>query len=430
MILRILAASLLLPLAVFSQTQMVQLFQGGVRIDDFVMRNNGVGYLANNLPDQVLKTTDGGLTFTPVLTAAQFGSNPYLRSIKTMGDSVVFLGTLSANHTLYRSLDAGQSWQNITPLLPDSVHALCGLSVVGDSVIYGTGRYFGDAYLIKSSDSGATWRYIDMKPWASNLVDVHFFTSRHGYVLGRAANPNQGAILLETRTGGNSWTVKWTSNVAGDRAWKFFMRDSAHFYVSIENSLNIPNRYYVSDDAGFSWRIDTMGNLTLSMLQSVGFINADTGFAGGHFAGYAYTYDGGANWQVSGPFQGFNRMQMMGDRLFLAGRTFNYFGPANSVSVKPSFYLPLKKIHRIERLYPNPVNSDGKLTVRFIAAKPTNIGFALTDVQGKILFEWPNMQADVGSNDLELRMPVLSNGTYLLQVFTDIEHHQQKVVIR
>lgn len=408
---------------------MVPLFQSGGRIDDFVMRKNGLGYLASNTPDQVMKTTDGGVSFTPVLTAAQMATDLYLRSIRSMGDSVVFLGTLTTNHTLYRSMDAGSTWQNITSNLPDSVDALCGLSVVGDSVIFGTGRYFGDAYLVKSSDSGATWRYYNMKPFASNLVDVHFFSSRHGYVVGRAANPNQGAVLLETRTGGSSWTVKWTSNVAGDRAWKFFARDSANFYVSIENSQNIPNRYYRSSDGGNSWRVDTMGTWTFSMLQSVAFLNADTGFAGGHFQGYLFTYDGGQNWQYSLQYQGFNRMQLLGDRMFLSGRSFNFFGPAATVSVKPPL-APVKNQHALNKLYPNPIAASEVLRAVFMAGKYTNIGFALTDLQGRIIYEWPNMQAVEGANDFELRLPAVSAGTYLLQAFTDSEHHQQRLVIR
>lgn len=413
----------------FAQNSLISLFSTSSRIDDFTMSIQGVGYLASNGPSLVYKTTDGGQSFNASLDFV-FINNIYLRSIKTIGDSVVILGTLTRDHTLYRSLNAGASWQNITSNLPDSIHAICGLSVVGDSLIYGTGRYFGDAYLIKSSDLGNTWQYIDMRPWASNLIDVHFFTDQHGYVVGRAAQANQGAILLETVDGGINWAPKWTSNVPGDRAWKFFMRDPAHFYVSIENSQPIANRYFSSSDSGQSWRVDTMGTLSLPMLQSVGFINADTGFAGGHFAGYAYTYDGGATWQQSGPFQGFNRMLKMGDRLFMSGRNFCYFGPANSVSVKPPWLAPLSKMHRIERIFPNPIGPGELLKVRFTAAQLTNVGFALTDVQGKIIFEWPNIEAAEGSSILELRLPGLPSGNYLLQAFTDIEHHQQRLIIR
>lgn len=392
------------------------------------MSREGVVYLAANGPDAVYKSSDGGVTYSLSLNLASV-SNVYLRSIKAMGDSVVFLGTLTRNHTMYRSLDAGNTWQNISSKLPDSIYAICGLSVVGDSLVYGTGRYFGDAYLIKSSDLGESWQYIDMRPWASNLIDVHFFTDKHGYVVGRAPNANQGATLLETTDGGNSWSTKWVSNVAGDRAWKFFKRDDAHFYVSIENTQSIPNRYFASADSGHTWFVDTMGNMTMPMMQSVGFINADTGFAGGHFGGYLYTNDGGDNWQMSNDFQGFNRMLLLGDRLFMSGNSFCYFGPLNSVSVEP-VTLPNRKQHALQRVYPNPSESGGYINVRFTAGKGTNIGFSLSDINGKVIYDWPYMLAEEGTSEFELRLPQVAKGMYVLVAYTDSEHHQQKFLIR
>ncbi len=407
---------------------LTSLFNNSSRIDDFTMSLNGTSYLAANGADAVYKSIDGGINYSLSLNLGSI-SNIYLRSIKALGDSVVILGTLTRNHTMYRSLDAGASWQNISANLPDSVYAICGLSVVGDSLIYGTGRYFGDAYLIKSSDLGENWQYIDMRPWASNLVDVHFFTDKHGYVVGRAPDANQGAILLETIDGGSSWTTKWVSNVSGDRGWKFFKRDAAHFYVSLENFQSIANRYFASTDSGRTWRVDTMGNMNLPMLQSVGFINADTGFAGGHFGGYLYTYDGGANWQFSGPFQGFNRMILLGDRLFMSGNSLCYFGPANSLSVEPAA-MHIRRQHALELIYPNPSESSQPIKARFKAGKGTNIGFSLSDINGKVIHDWPNMQAEEGINDFDLLLPQLAKGLYVLVAYTDSEHHQQKLMIR
>jgi len=414
--------------SITAQSILTSLFNSSSRIDDFTMSLDGTAYLAANGPDAVYKSSDGGVTYNLSLNLASV-SNIYLRSIKAMGDSVVILGTLTRNHTMYRSLDAGSTWQNISPNLPDSVYAICGLSVVGDSLIYGTGRYFGDAYLIKSSDLGESWQYIDMRPWASNLVDVHFFTDKHGYVVGRAPDANQGAILLETTDGGSSWTTKWVSGVSGDRAWKFFKRDAAHFYVSLENFQPIANRYFASTDSGNTWYVDTMGNMNLPMLQSVGFINADTGFAGGHFSGYMYTYDGGVNWQLTGPFQGFNRMILLGDRLFMSGNSLCYFGPANSLSVEP-VSTALVRQHALQLIYPNPSESGELIKARFKAGKGTNIGFSLSDFSGKVIYDWPNMQAAAGTTDFELRLPPLAKGMYVLVAYTDSEHHQQKLLIR
>jgi hypothetical protein len=46
--------------------------------------------------------------------------------------------------------------------LPTNPEAICGLDAVGESTVYGCGAYFTPAYIIKSTDSGDNWHYIDM----------------------------------------------------------------------------------------------------------------------------------------------------------------------------------------------------------------------------------------------------------------------------
>lgn len=411
-----------------AQTVLTPLYPSTRRIDDFEIRNDGVGFLAVNHPYVVLRTMDGGLHFDTVLDLRPLSFNPYLRSIRMMGDSTVFLGTLMPFHTLMRSTDLGQHWDTLTPFLPDSVQAICGLFVVGDSLIYGTGRYFGDAYLIKSTDAGMSWTKKDLRAQASNLIDVHFFDADHGYLVGRSNDPNEGAVLLETLDGGDSWTKKLLSNQPSDRAWKFFKASETDFYISIENGLEIPNRYWRSYDAGQSWTMDTIAGFSLRMLQSVAFLGRDTGYAGGHFRGYLFTHDGGQSWTLDSSLSGFNRMQLMGDRMYLAGERFVYAGPLNAASVEEAA-RPSYALHQLKAPYPNPIQGN-TVYLPYLLGSYTNVGLALTDVQGRTFKEWPYILAEPGEGLWELELPNLSPGIYLLHMYTDIEHHAQKIVVR
>jgi hypothetical protein len=65
-----------------------------------------------------------------------------------------------------------------------------------------------------------------------------------------------------------------------------------------------------------------------------------------------------------------------------------------------------------------------------MAGHLTNVGFALTDLMGRTIQEWPNFQAEQGQNIFSLTLPGLTAGTYLLQAYTDIEHLQHKLLIR
>ncbi|MFN3528636.1 MAG: T9SS type A sorting domain-containing protein [Bacteroidia bacterium] len=406
---------------------MYNLYSSERRIDDFVLTAGNKLFLASNQPYMVLKSSDGGLSFDTSLNLEQAVPRPYLRSMVAFNDDVVFLGTLTPGHTLYRTTNGGSSWENLSAWLPPQVTAICGMIQV-DGVLFATGRYTGNAYFLKSFDQGETWQFHDLSQQASNLIDVHFFDANHGYLLGRAAQADSGAVLLETHNGGTSWQIKWYSGQPGDRAWKFFARNSQHFIVSLENALPMAPRYRSSFDGGNSWQTDTISGHVLDMLQSVAFISADTGIAGGHFSGYLFTVDGGQSWNRLTQYRGFNRARMYDNQMLLSGREMVYFGPMQSLSATEQIAAPPKALHSIEKIYPVPF-SGSELFVELSIGHPTNISFSLTDYTGRQLAEWPaSFIYESGKSRISLPMPALPAGHYLLQLFTDSEHHVRKLV--
>lgn len=411
-----------------AQPNLQTLFTNTSRIDDFQMNLSGTGYLAVNGLSAVLKTTDGGLSYDTVLNfAAMGGSRPYVRSIRFFNDSIGFLGTLAPNRTFWRTLNGGQSWENLSDSLPAGITAICGMSVVDERLLFATGRYFGDAYLLRSVDTGRTWVYTDMKPQASQLIDIHFLDSLNGYLTGKSAVAGEGAILLRTSDGGNSWTTAAVSNRPGDQAWKFFKRSATDYYVSLENGLEEPNAYLRSYDAGQTWQLITIDSFALPMLQSVGFLTRDIGFAGGHFSGILYTTDGGTTWTRTQQYTGFNRMQHLGDRLLISGNQFVYSGPGLGLTVPEHPLYPAKKRHILLPPYPNP--AQGSITATFKLADAGNAGFLLSDIQGKSIRSYPPQYLPAGKHQQQLDLQGLAAGLYLLQLYTDDEHHFQRILL-
>ncbi|MDP2187287.1 MAG: T9SS type A sorting domain-containing protein [Sphingobacteriaceae bacterium] len=412
-----------------AQPNLQSLFFGFSRIDDFQMNNNGTGYLAVNGVSAVLKTIDGGITYSPVLNFNDSsGPRPYVRSIRFFNDSIGFLGTLAPNRTFWRTLDGGQNWENMSTTLPLGIAAICGMAVVDQRLLFATGRYFGDAYLLRSVDTGRTWVYTDMKPQASQLIDVHFIDSLNGFLTGKSANASEGAIVLRTADGGNSWTTAAVSNRPGDQGWKFFKRSTTDYYVSLENGLEVPNAYLRSYDAGQTWQLITMDTFALPMLQSVGFLTREIGFAGGHFSGILYTTDGGTTWTRTQQYSGFNRMQHLGDRLFISGNQFVYSGPALGVGVKEIALASSQKRHALLPAYPNP--AQGSVTAGFKLADAGNAGFLISDMQGKSIRAYPPLYLLAGEHQQQLDLQGLAAGMYLLQLYTDDEHHFQRLLIK
>lgn len=412
-----------------AQPNLQSLFFGFSRIDDFQMNNNGTGYLAVNGLSAVLKTTDGGITYDTVLNFATMGgARPYVRSIRFFNDSIGFLGTLAPNRTFWRTLDGGQNWENLSDSLPANITAICGMAVVDQRLLFATGRYFGDAYLLRSVDTGRTWVYTDMKPQASQLIDVYFTDSLNGFLTGKSANASEGAIILRTADGGNSWSTAAVSNRPGDQGWKFFKRSTTDYYVSLENGLEVPNAYLRSYDAGQTWQLITMDTFALPMLQSVGFLTREIGFAGGHFSGILFTTDGGTTWTRTQQFSGFNRMQHLGDRLFISGNQFVYSGPAMGVNVPEVPLGPSPKRHVLFPAYPNP--AQGSVTAGFKLADAGNAGFLISDMQGKSIRSYPPQYLPAGEHQQQLDLQGLAAGMYLLQLYTDDEHHFQRLLIK
>src|SRR5690606_40270989 len=109
----------------------------------------------------------GGITWTEQLNESMLGGNYYFRNIEFLNSDIGYLGTL--NGKVFSTSDGGANWSEILNIAPNPP-AICGFSAIGSSTVYGCGAYFSPAYIIKSTDSGTTWNYIDMSPHANTLV--------------------------------------------------------------------------------------------------------------------------------------------------------------------------------------------------------------------------------------------------------------------
>lgn len=192
----------------------------GQRFDDVFFLTNDIGWAANGYYAAVYKTIDGGLNWTEQLNESMLDGNYYFRNIEFLNTDIGFLGTL--NGKIFRTIDGGSTWNNITNITPNPP-AICGLSAVGSSTIYGCGAYFTPAYIIKSTDSGATWVNIDMSAYANALVEIKFLTEDIGYACGSSST---GATVLKTTDGGTTWTEIYNSNIVGEYIWKLQILDN------------------------------------------------------------------------------------------------------------------------------------------------------------------------------------------------------------
>jgi photosystem II stability/assembly factor-like uncharacterized protein len=285
------------------------------RTDDIWFVDERTGWAVNS-DGNIIHTADGGDSWT----VQHSTPSVYLRCVAFANPKVGWVGTLSRRQRLLRTADGGATWVAVTNLPANAPVAICGLAVVNENVVYGSGTNRPEDFplLVKTTDGGATWTAIDMSSHASILIDVFFRDAMHGWVVGgKASQPTPTTrdklkpVVLETTDGGATWVNRLVGQEAsfpfGEWGWKIqFLNDKVGF-VSLENFSD--GAILKTTDGGKIWtRIkinDPQGNKNL---EGVGFIDEKTGWVGGWGPGgfgqpgepqgfSSATNDGGATWR-------------------------------------------------------------------------------------------------------------------------------------
>ena len=308
---------------------------GAGRTDDIWFVDPQIGWAVPNGTGQIIKTTDGGVSWIPQRLPE--GTNVYWRCLGFATPQRGWAGTLTGpvgatpGRRLYATTD-GETWELIDARLPaEAPAAICGLSVVNEQVVYASGTNFPNrpAAMVKTTDGGETWTGWDMGEHATLLVDTYFTTPERGWVVGgkaNVANPTRDdvkPVVLFTADGGDSWENRVAdledAFPFGEWGWKIqFLNDQVGF-VSLENFEDAA--ILRTSDGGLTWQRhvvnDPQGNANL---EGIGFVDAQHGWVGGWgdelFTGgfSSETVDGGTNWQNANHIGKFlNRFRFFGD---------------------------------------------------------------------------------------------------------------------
>ena len=297
------------------------------RTDDIWFVSADVGWAVNS-NGNIIKTEDGGWSWA----TQHSDSTAYLRCIGFSGTRIGWVGSISPAKRMFATRD-GLNW-SVVDNLPPAPRKVCGISVVDDQVVYGSGTNDprDRPAILKTTDGGAHWVSIDMGAHASLLVDIHFQTRDRGWVVGgRAmdAAPGQPVtramvqpVVLFTADGGNTWTDLIADKSAfprGEWGWKIFFLDDHVAFVSLENFTD--GAILKSVDGGTTWRrLPINDKQDNANLEGVGFISEQTGWVGGWGSadftkGFtSRTEDGGADWQNANEVGRFlNRFRFIGN---------------------------------------------------------------------------------------------------------------------
>ncbi|WP_300566771.1 T9SS type A sorting domain-containing protein [Flavobacterium sp.] len=329
----------------------------GQRFDDVFFLTDTLGWALNGSLATVYKTTDGGVTWVQQLNETALGANYYFRNIEFLTPDIGFVGTLT-NNKFFKTIDGGATWSLVTNIFPQP-RAICGLDAVGTSTVYGCGDYFGPAFIVKSTDSGATWQYINMSAYATGLVEIMFLDENVGFVSGSG---NTGGVILKTTDGGATWTEIYNTGLAGEYVWKLqtLQGNSNIMFGSVESVSPNLGKFIKSTNGGVSWVSKSVPDTDI---QAVGFITENHGWMGGHHTGFLETFDAGDTWTTMNIGSNLNRIFIINDNLAYASGTTVYKFSDESLGTndfQEADRVPLKAT-----VQPNPITDKLNLTIEF-----------------------------------------------------------------
>lgn len=382
---------------------------GVQRHDDIDFLDAERGWLVNG-DGEVWNTKDAGLTWTKLTD-----TGVYNRCIG-VGDSLhAWIGTLytSGGDALQATSDGGHTW-SVVPLPTPKPRGICGMWVVGDSVINGVGAYYGYPRYVRSANRGVTWTVKDMSAYCGALVDVYFWSPDSGVACGSTLPSSRRPRVLMTTDGGATWSVRWTGTRLNELCWKISFVDPNIGFIAIENLGSTGPAYFLkTTDGGLTWT-EHLFSTAFRDCEGIGFLTEQIGWIGGWDFPTEETTDGGLTWHDAGFGYNTNRFRFLSPTLAYAvgARVYKYEGDVSGVS-SPGGAAPALLLSQNR---PNPFGATTSIAYRVTQAGPVTL--KVFDAQGRELRTLFSAHREPGGYTATLDAGQLAAGAYFYQLTT------------
>lgn len=274
----------------------------------------------------LFRTVNGGTTWDSLSSLVLLGDALFDNNIWFVDDSVGFVTThdIYDNMILYKSVDMGNTWTDITP--DSNLLGILKVQFLNSQRGYlFSNSAFDDRFWI-TDDGGTIWTELELGfslgSGTGSMPTMFFVNDSTGYLAGGDGSFSYKGAIARTEDAGQNWSLTILPE-----------------YHSLINSIHFPNKdigYVVSSNgdvsrttnAGLTW--DNVGSLGAGAnADEIFFIDGETGFIISGISIYKTT-DGGNSWSVD--FAGATDVNLNG--VDFPDRTTGYIVGSNGTILK------------------------------------------------------------------------------------------------
>lgn len=351
--------------------------------EDIFFLNPDTGYVAGWRVNNISKTTDGGLTWTPT---TGFGVLCMQAVFFTDANHGFATG---CGHRVAKTTNGGNTW--VTETLP-GLYIGTGMGVFFSSpnvgyIVSNLGIVF------KTSDAGGNWVivYQNSNPGIQlSLNDVCFPSPNIGYAAGEGGGIIDSAVVLKTTDNGNTWINK-SPNIPGLQLQSvYFLNDSIGYAAGQNYILKTIN-------GGDTWTAKSDNNW---WLWDIAFKNENIGYAVGNNI-ILETTDGGSTWQSTSNTEMLTAICFSNNVGYISTYSSQIYKNGTGTGTE------LFDINEAVKVYPNPFSDE--LIIENNGAID-NLNFEIYNAMGQVVFKGDLVEKTI------IKTGSFTPGVYLLKL--------------
>lgn len=393
------------------------------RYEDLYFINENTGWIVSY--STIKRTTNGGATLETQFSGGNFS----FRSVAFNNANTGWAGTI--NGELFKTTNGGLNWIRIDDVMNIKSTGYCEMWVVGDSCMYGSGRYSGPTSFTYTTNAGESFNVVDMGAFTSYQIGVFFKNRNLGFIGGTSTIPSEGAVVLRTTNGGISFQKRYRSYQSMEHIWQLLFNNENFGYGTVQSFYNTPMSYIVTTDGGNTWerKIIPGTNSTNQYAESISFINPQTGWiASGNGSGMYQTTNGGTTFQfINQNYLQIHSMFTVKDSIVYAGGASLYKYTRGTTYIENGYETGIPLNHSLNQNYPNPFNPSTK--INFSLFRNTSVSIKIYSITGEFIKELYKGFTTIGNHTIEWNASELPSGAYYINMLTNEGHFTKKAIL-